>query len=160
MSETTDQLSEAFVPAAEEGTQDLAPIPAGRYTAQITDAIVKSFKSGKGQAVFLTWEIVDGEHQGRAIWQHCTLSHESEKAARFGRQKFKDVCSGCGIVDPVTDLSVLYSKPCEIWVGIEQDEAGEYPPKNKVGKVRPVGTTKDGNGAVKGKAPFNDEVPF
>jgi hypothetical protein len=145
------------VPAAEEGTQDLAPIPAGRYIAQITDAIVKSFKSGKGQAVFLTWEVIEGEHQGRVVWQHCTLSHESEKAARFGRQRFKDVCAACGIVDPVTSLDVLYNVACVLMIGIEQDEHGDYPPKNKVSKVRPI--TRGGNGAAV-KVPFDDEVPF
>jgi hypothetical protein len=154
--ETTDQLSEAFNPAAEEGTQDLAPIPVGRYIAQITDAIVKPFKSGKGQAVFLTWELMEGEHEGRLVWQHCTLSHESEKAARFGRQRFKDVCDACGIVDPITDLTVLYNVACAVMIGIEQDEAGDYPPKNKVARVRPI--AKPGNGAA--KMPFNDSIPF
>jgi hypothetical protein len=84
--ETNTYLDEAFDPAVEEGTPDLAPIPAGSYVAQITDAVVKPYKSGRGQAIFLTWEVVSEKYDGRKIFAHYTLSHESDRAMKFGRQ--------------------------------------------------------------------------
>jgi hypothetical protein len=154
--ETNTYLDEAFDPAVEEGTPDLAPVPAGSYVAQITDAVVKPFKSGKGQAVFLTWEVMGGKYDGRKIFAHYTLSHESDKAMKFGRQKFKDVCTACRITNPVQDLGELYHKPCMIAVRIEDDPNGEYAPKNQVGRVKPIAEGKASNGAT----PFNDAVPF
>jgi hypothetical protein len=155
---TSDQLTEAFNPAAEEGTPEPTLLRQGHYVACVVDAIIKPYKTGKGQAVFLTWELMDDECAGRKLWSKCTLSHESEKAMKFGRQQFKDICDACGITDAFTDLTLLYNKPCSIWVRIEEGD-GQYPPKNEVGKVKPV-SAKGGNGPVKEKVPFNDTISF
>jgi hypothetical protein len=162
MSEASDQLTEAFNPDAEEGTPELTLLRPGHYVARIVDAIVKPYKTGKGRAVFLTWELMDDEYAARKLWSKCTLSHESEKAVKFGRQQFKDICDACGIAGPFKDLTMLYNKPCSIWVRVEEGD-GQYPPKNEVGKVKPI-STKGSNGAanvaVKDRAPFNDEIGF
>jgi len=44
-----------------------------------------------------------------------------------------------------------------IFVKIETDPAGEYPPKNKVVRVKPIGVETP---KTNGKAEFNDEIPF
>jgi hypothetical protein len=48
---------------------------------------------------------------------------------KFGRRKLKDIADACGVKDSITDLTVLLNKPCSIYVKIEQDDAGEYPPR-------------------------------
>ena len=157
MTETTYVLNEAFEPEKEEGTPDRAPLPKGFYTACIIDASVGMLKSGKGQAVNLTWEIEFGEYQGRLVFDRCIISHESSEAMKYGRMKFKDICSACGIVEPVTDLSVIRNKSCKIWIAVEEDKGGEYPPKNKVGRIRPVNQEPL---KANGKADFNDSIPY
>jgi hypothetical protein len=67
------------------------------------------------------------------------LTHESEKAQAIGRGMFKDICACCGVTGQVTDLETLYFKPCVISVRIEKDRNGEYPDKNKVVRVYPIG---------------------
>jgi hypothetical protein len=43
-------------------------------------------------------------------------------------------------------------------VKIETDDSGEYPPKNRVGRVKKIGDAPKPNG---GSTPeFNDKVPF
>jgi hypothetical protein len=84
------ELNEAFNPATEEGSPELTLLPKGAYLAEIEDAIIKPYKSGRGQAVNLTWSIMDEKYGGRRVWQRCTLSHESEQAMKIGRQQFKD----------------------------------------------------------------------
>jgi hypothetical protein len=150
------ELSEAFNPATEEGSPELTLLPKGAYLGEIENAIIKPYKSGKGQAVNLTWSIMDEKYGGRKVWQRCTLSHESEQAMKIGRQQFKDIVDACGLVEAFTDLTLLYNKPCLVHVGIEEDEAGKYPPKNKVVRVKPI-SAKGGNGAEK---PFSDSIPF
>jgi hypothetical protein len=160
MSEASDQLTEEFNPDTEEGTPELTLLRPGHYVARIIDAIIKPYKTGKGQAVFLTWELMDDQYEGRKLWSKCTLTHESEKAMKFGRQQFKDICDACGIAGAFRDLTLLYNKACTIFVRIEEDPNGQYPPKNEIGKVRAV-SVKGGNGAtVKEKAPFDDNIPF
>ena len=138
MSELSTTLDEAFNTQTEEGTPDFQPLPAGNYVATIVDAKVGPLKSGKGQAVLLQWEVQGGANQGRLIFDRIIVAHESSEAMKFGRRKLKDIADACGVKDSITDLSVLLNKPCSIYVKIEQDDAGEYPPKNRVGRVKPI----------------------
>jgi hypothetical protein len=161
MTTTTDQLTEAFNPLAEEGTSDPSLLREGHYVARITDAVIKPYKSGKGQGVHLTWELLDEAYAGRKLWSNCTLTHESEKAMKFGRQRFKDICDACGITESFRDLTLLYDKPCTIFVRVEVGD-GQYPPKNEIGRVRPIATKKAKTAQSNGAAdkPFDDEVSF
>jgi hypothetical protein len=157
MSELTTTLDEAFNTQTEEGTPDFQPLPAGNYVATIVDAKVGPLKSGKGQAVLLQWEVQGGANQGRLIFDRVIVAHESAEAMKFGRRKLKDIADACGVKDSITDLTVLLNKPCSIYVKIEQDDAGEYPPKNRVGRVKPIAASAKTNG---GKPAFNDQIPF
>ena len=102
----------------------------------------------------VTWE-VEG---GRLIFDRVIVAHESAEAMKFGRRKLKDIADACGIKDSITDLSVLLNKPCSIYVKIEQDDAGEYPPKNRIGRVKALAVASAK--ANDGKSAFNDQIPF
>ena len=152
MTETSTVLSEAFDTAKEEGTPAFEPLSPGNYVASIIDAKVVPLKSGKGQAVLVTWE-VEG---GRLIFDRVIVAHESAEAMKFGRRKLKDIAEACGVKDSITDLSVLLNKQCSVRVKVEQDKNGEYPPRNGIGRVKPVAATTKTNGKVE----FNDAIPF
>ena len=115
-------------------------------------------KSGRGQAISLTWEVNDNsaKYAGRLIFDRVIVTHESAEAMKFGRRKLKDIAEACGVKDSITDLSVLLNKPCSVRVKIEQDKNGEYPPRNGIGRVKPVAATVKTNGKVE----FNDAIPF
>jgi len=156
MSELSSTLSEAFDTANEEGSPAFEPLSPGAYVASIIDAKVGPLKSGKGQAVLLQWEIQGGANQGRIIFDRVIVAHESAEAMKFGRRKLKDIAEACGVKDSITDLSVLLNKQCSVRVKVEQDKNGEYPPRNGIGRVKPVAATTKTNGKVE----FNDAVPF
>jgi len=173
MSSTT--LDEAFDVESEEGTPPRDLLPAGKYRAEISTATVGPTKNGRGQAVSLTWTIVGGDHDKRLLWQQILVQHESADAQRFGRQKFKDVCSACGITKPVTDLDVLLYKACTISVIVRKDKDGQYPDKNEVSNVKPViaswngakpaaDVLKEASATPKSfnskNDPMSDEIPF
>jgi len=155
MSELSSTLSEAFDTQNEEGTPAFEPLSPGNYVASIIDAKAGPLKSGKGQAVLLKWEVQDGANQGRLIFDRVIVAHESAEAMKFGRRKLKDIADACSVKGQITDLTVLLNKPCSVYVKIEQDDAGEYPPKNRIGRVKPVAPVK-----TNGKPPFNDPIPF
>jgi hypothetical protein len=159
MSELSTVLDEAFDTANEEGSPSFEPIPKGNYIASITDAKVGPLKSGKGQAISLTWEIQSGQYQGRLVFDRIIIAHESENAMRFGKRKLKNVADAVGIKHSITDLTVLTHKPVNVAVKIEQDAAGDYPPRNSIGRVKPIAkpnATANGNA----KADFSDDIPF
>jgi hypothetical protein len=156
MSELSTLLSEAFDTASEEGTPAFEPLPVGNYVASITEAQVGALKSGKGQAISITWEIQGGANHGRLVFDRVIVQHESADAMKFGRRKLKDICDAVGMKEALTDLTVLRNKPCSIFLKIEQDDAGEYPPKNRVGRVEPIVKSNAAGGNGK---PFNDSIP-
>ena len=166
----------------EEGTPPITLLPAGKYEAVITNAVVGPTKNGRGLAVNLTWSITKGEFEKRLVFQSILIEHDSEDARRIGRQKFKDVCVSCGIVDPITDLEKLLYEECLISVAIRTDKDGQYADKNEVKNVLPVPKwdvspvknvvpVKDAAQSVKNasstpkafdavKENMNDEIPF
>jgi len=161
VSELPTLLSETFDTANEEGTPAFEPLPTGNYVASITDAQVGALKSGKGQAISLTWEIQGGANHGRLVFDRVIVQHESADAMKFGRRKLKDIADACEVKDSITDLTVLQNKPCSIYVKIEHDDAGEYPPKNRVGRVRPIAKPDAavGNSAKPVKPDYDDKIP-
>jgi len=65
----------------------------------------------------------------------------------------------CGVTEQITDLSVLLNKQCLVSVKIETDDNGEYPPKNRIGRVKKIGDTPKANGGDT-KSDLNDKIPF
>jgi hypothetical protein len=129
-------LPETFDPETQEGTT-FNVVPIGTYVAQIADASVYQPKTGDGYQVALTWQITEGEHEGRYVWQRITFLHSKAQAVAIGRQQFKDLCIATGVSEQVTDVSVFKFIPCRIKVGIEVDKQGIYADKNRVSRVLP-----------------------
>ena len=57
-----------FNAATVEPSQDFEPIPAGKYLAMITESEMKPTKSGGGQYLQLTFQMLDGPYKGRYVW--------------------------------------------------------------------------------------------
>ena len=143
--ELSQTLSEAFNTDVEEGSSfDL--VPTGNYVAVITDAMVGNLKSGNGQSIRMTWQIQGGEYDGRKVWDQVIVSHTSTEAMKFGRRKLKDIADAVGVSGSIKDLTVL-----------EQNKAGEFPPKNRIGRVKPIAALAKTDG---GKSALNDQIPF
>jgi hypothetical protein len=123
----------------EEGSKPPELLPDGKYQAEIFLASCGPTNNQRGLKVDLTWQVIEGPHAHRPVYQRILLEHESEKAQAIGRGMFKDIVACCGIVGQVTDLETLYFKPCVISVRVEKDRSGEYPDKNKVVRVYPIG---------------------
>jgi hypothetical protein len=152
-------LNEAFNVAEEEGSPDFQPLPKGSYVVSVKDINVASLKSGRGQAVNCTLEVEGGKYANRLLWDRIIISHESADAMKFGRRRFKDLADAVGATGSITDLAVLCHRPLLAFVKIEEDESGEYPPKNRVTRYKKITEAKKPNGDD-GKADFNDKIDF
>jgi hypothetical protein len=150
-------LPEIFDPTVEEGSHfELLPI--GTYVAQVAEATVSQPKSGDGWQVNLSWQITEGEFEGRLVWQRITFQHSSAQATVIGRRQFKDLCDAVGVSEQVTDVSVFQFVPCKIKVGIERDKNGLYEDKNRVSRILPL-DSDSGSTPVKAPKPTSGPKP-
>ena len=135
----TTQFPETFDPTTQEGNS-WEVLPVGEYVAQIVEADIQQPNSGDGHHLALTWKIIEGDYEGRQVWQRITILHSSERAQTIGRRTIKDLCVATDVAEKVADAEVFLFKPVRIRLGIEKDKQGIYPDKNKVSRILPLET--------------------
>jgi Protein of unknown function (DUF669) len=143
------QFPETFDPETQEGNSwDVLPL--GEYVAQIVEASIQQPKTSDGYYLALTWKVIEGEFEGRQVWQRITYLHSSEQAQSIGRKTLKDLCVAADVAEQIDDAEVFLFKPVRIRLGIETDKQGVYPDKNKVSRILPL-DTKPGETGQPGK---------
>lgn len=127
-------------------------IPAGDYDAVITASEMKETKSGEGQYLQLTLQILSGEYQNRKLWDRLNLQNKNEKAVQIARGTLSAICRAVGVLTP-NDSSELHDKPLRIRVKVRKDQDGNA--QNEIGSY-----SKRGGGVPQpvtqesGKAPW------
>lgn len=112
------------------------PLPAGDYTAMVEATEMKPTQAGNGYYLALTWEICEGEHQGRKIWQNITIQNPSQKAEEIGARQLSNVCHAVGILQ-CNESEELHGRPCLITLKFVPPN-GNYGAKNEVVKCSPL----------------------
>lgn len=136
------ELPQPFVPNdVPEDERSFEPIPAGTYVLQVIESKIEDTKSGTGQMLTLTLEIVDGEYANRRIWDRLNIRNQNPDAQRIAQQSLRSLCMALGITE-LTDSEELHFKPFEAKITIQQDKSGQYGPQNRVRYV-----AGDGNSA-------------
>jgi len=101
------------VPATE-----FEPIPAGKYLAIITDSVMKPTKSGSGQYLEFTFQVVEGPHKGRRLWSRLNLVNVNEQAVEIAKAELSAICRAVDHMQPVDSIE-LHDVPLAITVGQE-----------------------------------------
>jgi Protein of unknown function (DUF669) len=131
------QFPETFDPTTQEGNSwDVLPV--GEYVAQVVEATIQQPNSGDGYQLALTWKIIEGDNEGRQVWQRITYLHSSEQAQTIGRKTLKDLCVATDVAEQVDDAEVFLFKPVRIRLGIERDKQGVYPDQNRISRILPL----------------------
>src|SRR5262245_53273767 len=104
---------------------EFEPIPAGDYLAQIIDSEIVDTKSGSGQMLKLTFEILSGALEGRKLWERLNIVNANADAQRIAQQQLKKLCDALG-AGAIADSEELHFQPLMIQVAIRQDKSGEY----------------------------------
>ena len=181
-------LPETFAPAdVPEDERSFEPLPIGNYRLQAIEAKIEDTKSGTGQMLVLTHEVLEGPAANRRLWDRLNIRNENADAQRIAQRALADFCLQIG-VGQLRDTDELLFKPFTAKVGIRQDKTGQYGPQNTIrynlgkqgvppaGKAAPTQpgqparpTTAQGKPA-QGAKPWNqpkptkqewdDEIPF
>lgn len=117
--------------------QDFTLIPAGNYLAQVVESDIQPLKSGNGKALVLVFQIIDGQFNGRKVWNRLNISHANPEAERIAQQQLRELCESLGITR-MHDTAELHNKPCMIRLKIREDKSGQYAPQNEVAGYRPA----------------------
>ena len=130
------ELPEVFDPSQYAGTTDLVPIPPGWQSAHIVEASYKEVLNNSTSTYMLAvFEIIEGEHKGRKIFQNVTLTNQNQQAVEIGQRLLTDICNALKI-GSLKNLEVLQYKPMKVRVGIKRDKDGVYPDRNQITQVR------------------------
>ena len=128
----------ADVPMNENsGGKDFSPIPEGTYKAVIFESEMKQTKTG-GQMLVLTWEIKEGEHTGRRIWDRLNVVNKNPKAESIAKQDLASICMAMGL-SGCADSEELHWKDVDIKVVVRPPSNG-YDASNEIkGYAAPAG---------------------
>ena len=106
------------------------PIPAGWYTAMIVDSEMKATKNGTGEYLQLRLDIIDGDHQGRVLFDRLNLNNQNQTAVEIAQRQLSAICRAVGVMQP-QDSSDLHDKPLRVKVAIRPAGNG-YEASNEV----------------------------
>jgi len=97
------------------------PVPAGKYLAIITDSEMKPTKSGAGNYLQLTFQVIDGPYKGRLLWARLNLDNPNALAVKIARAELSAICRAVGVMAP-RDSVEMHNLPLVIKVGCKKRE--------------------------------------
>lgn len=109
-------------------TGDFEPLPAGWYSASITQADLKTTKAGNGNYISVRFDITGPTHQGRVVFTNLNIRNPNPKAEEIGRQQLGEIMRAIGL-PAVNDTDQLLGGNCQIKLAIKTDDYGT---KNEV----------------------------
>lgn len=142
-------LGNPFDPNAVQPSQDIAPMPSGEYPAIIIDSDMKPTKSGTGQYLELSFQIIDGPMKGRMVWARLNLDNPNPKAVDIAQRDLSAICHATGITQAITDSQALHHKPMVIRVEY-REATGQFGASNEI----------KGYKRMEGAAPAAQPSPF
>lgn len=110
-----------FDTANEQEQKSFSLIPDGTYRAVVAGMLYKQTKTGTGAYLAATFQIADGVHEGRMVWQNFNIENVNEKAQQIGRSQFKSLLKALGITEalatPDDAARLTMDKICRVKVG-------------------------------------------
>lgn len=110
--------------------QSSGPLPAGTYLAHIVESDVQPLKSGNGEGLKLTFEIIDGQFKGRKVWENLNIRHSNEDTQRIAQSQLSGLCHAVNVIK-LLDTAALHFKPVRINVTVREAQ-GIYKASNNI----------------------------
>lgn len=100
--------------------QEFSALPEGQYVVIATASEMKPTKSGNGQFLQFTFEVLDGPQKGRKLWARLNLVNPNQTAVDIAQRELGAICRAIGVIRP-NDSAELHNKPLVVSVGVELD---------------------------------------
>lgn len=147
-----------FDATAVEPSEAFDVLAKGKYLCMAVASQIKPTKSGTGDYLEITFEVLDGAGKGRKIWERLNIRNTNKKAEEISQRQLSALCRAVGISN-LQDTDQLHNLPVVLDIEIEQREG--YDPQNRVkgysasGSTAPVAT----NAALRTPAPAQAAAP-
>ena len=132
--------------------QEFSALPEGDYVAIATTSEMKATKSGTGQYLQFTYEVLDGTYKGRRIFDRMNLVNPNQTAVEIAQRALASLCKSVGVIKP-NDSAELHNKPFTVSLAVEIDDRKRE--SNVVKKYSPIG----GHGGMQPQAPAPAAAP-
>lgn len=126
----------AFDATQVEPQESFDPIPAGEYNVLIEDSEMKPTKSGNGEYLQITFSVLDGQYNGRKIWDRLNLLNPNQTAVDIANRTLSAICHATGVMN-LTDSVQLHGKTLRVKVAVSQREG--YDPSNEIKAYKAIG---------------------
>ena len=135
--------------------QEFSALPEGQYVVIATASEMKPTKSGNGQFLQFTFEVLDGPQKGRKLWARLNLVNPNQTAVDIAQRELGAICRAVGVIKP-SDSAELHNKPMLITVAVEIDDRKRE--SNIIKKYESVGHGAAAAApAVSGGAPWSGQ---
>ncbi|HNX25797.1 MAG TPA: DUF669 domain-containing protein [Phycisphaerae bacterium] len=116
--------------------KNFEPIAAGKYPMAITASEIKPTKNGDGSYLELELTVVEGEFEGRKVWDRLCINHPKELTQTIARGKLSSICRAVGVMSP-GDSAELHNIPLLVKVKLKKrDDTDEM--TNEVSYYSPI----------------------
>ena len=119
-----------------EPSSSFDPIPAGWYTAIISNSEMKATRDGYGEYLSLTLQIIEGQHENRLVFARLNLKNANDKAVDIARKDLAAICRAVGVMSP-QGSEQLHDIPLMIKVKV-RPASGDYEASNDIGGYKAV----------------------
>ena len=124
------------------------PIPPGEYEATIIAEEDKVAKSGNGEYVKLTVQVLSGPYKGRLLWENLNLVHTNDQTVEIAAQTLASIRHATGVDRPKTTAELLH-KPIKVKVKIRPAQ-GQWGPQNEITSYMRISGGGSGEAQTKG----------
>jgi len=135
------------------------PLPADWYKAVITATEEKPTKAQTGSYLELNMEIIEGNYQGRRVFERLNLKNPNPVAIEIAQRSLSSICRAVGVNNP-QNSEELMDKPLMIKLAVKPAQ-GEYGASNEIKGYDAVGgaTTAPAPAAVAATASAGVSTP-
>ena len=127
---------QAFDANAVEPNAPREVLPPDDYKVMIVSSAMKDNKAGTGSYLELEMDILDGENQGRKIWDLLNLDNPNQKAVEIAERTLSAICRAVGVWN-CTDSDQLHGRAMIASVKVDPAKDG-YEAKNSVKGYKPL----------------------
>lgn len=145
-------LTSTFDATTVEPNNGFGVIPAGKYLVQAIESDLIPTKNGNGQMLVLTFEIIDGEHTGRKLWDRLNIINSNSQTVEIAQRTLSSICHACGKLS-ISDSEELHFIP--LIANVRVRPAGD----DKNGVWRDESNEIRGYSAANGAAPKQQARP-
>lgn len=110
---------QGFDANAVEPNESFDPLPNGDYLCMIVASEMKPTKSRQGSYLELEFEVLEGPHRGRKLWDRLNLQNPNETTVRIARGTLSAICRAVGVLTPA-DSYELHDRPLSCKVRVER----------------------------------------